>query len=104
MPASPQTQGISNAVRAADHARTALATAADYPNSFAGYDQGGSALAPGSVTEVSALWQVPALDCAETPNAVVAIWVGIDFYENPGNWNPFLQLGPIRALSCSQVY
>ena len=91
---------------------TLLATPQDSGNSFAGYDRWGPTLTEGAVTEVDALWNVPTLNCTATPNAQIAVWVGIDamnssnsnFLAQPGilggcydgqpGWNAVYQMAP----------
>ena len=52
------------------------------------------------VIDASGAWTVPTLDCAETPNAGVAVWVGIGGYGSPagGSSGPLLQTGV--TMSC----
>jgi len=42
----------------------------------------GYAVTGSSFTEASGSWKIPAVDCAKTPNAYAAFWVGIDGYSS----------------------
>jgi Peptidase A4 family len=46
------------------------------------YNWGGYAVTGTDFTNVTGSWKAPTVNCAESPNAVVAVWVGIDGYSS----------------------
>jgi Peptidase A4 family len=46
------------------------------------YNWGGYAVTGTGFTRATGSWTVPTIECAKSPNAVVAIWVGIDGYSS----------------------
>jgi hypothetical protein len=46
------------------------------------YNWGGYAVTGTDFTDAKGSWKVPTVNCAESPNAAVAFWVGIDGYSN----------------------